>query len=231
VKVDPIPMSDIAGRRDGLATRPRPRSLRDTVLRLGGEGRLTGEEVGAAVEIRAIWEALSRALFARSRIATTTLGVRSTVGRPRTPFDGLGRAEEFAWRRCYKPWADEMSVEVVAGVRRTTRLQIALDIVVDNRGIRAVETAYRLKHGTAVGHLAASLRRYVEIAEDARRHMRAIHPVRPSPAGDDRPLRGLEQRQRRPVEPGAEPAVEASGVNEPELDHRSRPRRDDRMDG
>lgn len=177
MRTEPVPMPEGSGRPDSLATRPRPRSLRDTVLRLGGEGRLTGEEIGAAIEIRSIWEALSRALFARGRIVTAGIGVRSTAVRSRSPFDGLGRAEEFAWRRCYKPWADEMSVEVVAGVRRTTRLQIVLDIVVDNRGLRAVETAYRLKHGTAVDHLAAALRRYVEIARDARRQARTAHPT------------------------------------------------------
>ena len=57
-----------------------------------------------------------------------------------------------------------MAVTVAAGAIRTTRLQLVLDVVIDNHGLRQVEGWYRMRHGTAVEHIRAALHRYAEIA-------------------------------------------------------------------
>ena len=80
------------------------------------------------------------------------------------PVDRLTPAEESAWRLRYRPWAREIAVTVAAGAIRTTRLQLVLDVVIDNHGLRQVEGWYRMRHGTAVEHIRAALHRYAEIA-------------------------------------------------------------------
>jgi hypothetical protein len=47
---------------------------------------------------------------------------------------------------------------------RVSRLQLVLDLVVDNYGPRQVEGWYRLRHGQALAHVRAALQRYCEIA-------------------------------------------------------------------
>jgi hypothetical protein len=135
---------------------------RDVVERLRQEGRLSEEQARAALEIRRVWEAFGRGLFPRTR----------DLDRPRRPHRGifddpverLTDSEERAWRLRYRPWAREMSVEIVAGVVRVSRLQLVLDIVVDNFGIRQVEGWYRLRHGQAYDYVRSALARYGEIA-------------------------------------------------------------------
>ncbi|MDE0334638.1 MAG: hypothetical protein OXI64_06735 [Defluviicoccus sp.] len=136
---------------------------RDLVRRLAAEGRLGREQVRAALEVRRVWEAFGRGLFP----ATNTMA--GAAGRARRamfadPIDRLTRAEEAAWRLRYRPWAREMAVTVAAGAIRTTRLQLILDVVVDNQGLREVEGWYRMRHGGAIEHIRAALHRYAEIA-------------------------------------------------------------------
>jgi hypothetical protein len=134
----------------------------DIVVRLRDDGRLTPEEFEAALEIRRIWEALGRSLF-------PSTGGLDRLRQPQqaTSFDPILRmtaGEERIWRLRYRPWASEMSVEIVAGMVRVSRLQIVLDLVIDNYGFRQVEGWYRLRHGHALGHMRAALHRYCEIA-------------------------------------------------------------------
>lgn len=134
----------------------------DIVVRLRDDGRLTPEECEAALEIRRIWEVLGRALFPSS-------GGLDRMRQPQqaTTFDPILRMtaeEERAWRLRYRPWASEMSVEIVAGMIRVSRLQLVLDVVIDNYGFRQVEGWYRLRHGHALVHVRAALKRYCEIA-------------------------------------------------------------------
>lgn len=148
------------------AVGPTPQTVaklrRDVVERLREEGRLSEEQARAAAEIRRVWEAFGRGLFPRTR----------DLDRPRQPHGGmfvdpvesLTDTEERIWRLRYRPWAREMSVEIVAGIVRVSRLQIVLDVVVDNFGVRQVEGWYRLRHGHALEHVRSTLERYCEIA-------------------------------------------------------------------
>ena len=89
-----------------------------------------------------------------------------SVGRARysDPIARLSLAEEAAWRARYRPWAHEMSLEVVAATARVSRLQLVLDVVVDNNGVREIEGWYRMRHGLAFVYLRGALHRYCEIA-------------------------------------------------------------------
>jgi hypothetical protein len=57
-----------------------------------------------------------------------------------------------------------MSLEIAAGIVRVSRLQIVLDVVVDNYGLRQVEAWYRMRHGLAFEHVRAALHRYAVLA-------------------------------------------------------------------
>jgi hypothetical protein len=120
----------------------------DVINRLYSEGRLRPEHVDAALEIRRVWEAFGRGLFPGSQID-------DRVPQPHIkamfldPIDRLTPAEEIAWRQRYRPWAREMALLIVTGTVRVSRLQLMLDVVVDNNGIRQVEGWYRMRHGGA----------------------------------------------------------------------------------
>ena len=159
------PRSEAAAPADEAGPTPETAAKlrRDLVQRLAAEGRLGREQVRAAFEVRRIWEAFGRGLFP----ATNTMAAAAARGRRAMfvdPIDRLTRQEEAAWRLRYRPWAREMAVTVAAGAVRTTRLQLILDVVVDNHGLREVEGWYRMRHGGAVEHIRAALHRYAEIA-------------------------------------------------------------------
>ena len=135
----------------------------DVVDRLHKEGRLRSEHLQAAREIRKLWEAFGRGMFPTAQDPAAT----HQAHRKAEYIDPIGRlslAEEIAWRTRYRPWADEMSHEVVAATARISRLQLVIDIVVDNNGVREVEGWYRMRHGLALDYLRGALHRYCEIA-------------------------------------------------------------------
>ena len=136
---------------------------RDLVARLAREGRLGREQVRAALEVRRVWEAFGRGLFPATNTMAAVAGRRERAMFV-DPIDRLTPEEERAWRLRYRPWAREMAVTVAAGAIRTTRLQLILDVVVDNHGLREVEGWYRMRHGAAIEHIRAALHRYAEIA-------------------------------------------------------------------
>lgn len=156
---EPRPMQEDAGPTPETAAKLR----RDLVRRLAEEGRLGREQVRAALEVRRVWEAFGRGLFPATSVFSPVVG-RKGRAMFADPVERLTRAEEAAWRLRYRPWAREMAVTVAAGAIRTTRLQLILDVVVDNHGLRQVEGWYRMRHGSAVEHVRAALHRYAEIA-------------------------------------------------------------------
>lgn len=158
--------------RNAIARRERPcgptpqtvaKLKRDLILHLYEKGRLGTEHLQAAEEIRRIWQAFSRSL-GPTAVDPNTLATGRRTAPGRQPVEWLTAAEEHIWRKRYRPWAREMSVASCGGTIRVTPFQLVLDIVVDNRSLRRVEGAYRIRHGDAAGHLEAALTRYVEIA-------------------------------------------------------------------
>ena len=153
----------VADERVGPTPETAAKLRRDLVARLAQQGRLGGEQVRAALEIRRVWEAFGRGLFPTVD-TTAPIAERRKQALFIDPIDRLTPAEERAWRLRYRPWAREMAVTVAAGAIRTTRLQLILDVVVDNHGLREVEGWYRMRHGGAIEHIRAALHRYAEIA-------------------------------------------------------------------
>ena len=148
-------------RPPGPSTAAKPR--RDVIRRLADRGALSAAQLRAAGEIRQVWEAVGRGLFARARPLAPRID-RSGRGPFAGPVALLSDGEERAWRLRYRPWAREMALTVAAGGLRASRLQIVLDVVVDNHGVRQVEGWYRMRHGGALAHVGAALHRYAEIA-------------------------------------------------------------------
>ena len=150
-----------------LAAPPTPETaakLRcDVVQRLGERAALSAAQLRAAREIRRVWEAVGRGLVARAQSLTPRAESRRR-GLFADPIARMSGQEERAWRLHYRPWAREMARTVAAGALRTSRLQLVLDIVVDNHGTRQVEGWYRMRHGSALAHVRAALQRYAEIA-------------------------------------------------------------------
>ncbi len=110
-----------------------------------------------------MWQAFGRGLFPAPQDPgadhRADLNAKSN-----DPMARLSLAEETAWRVRYRPWADQMSHEVVAATARISRLQLVIDVVVDNNGVRDVERWYRMRHGMAFDYLRGALHRYCEIA-------------------------------------------------------------------
>lgn len=143
------------------ATPETRRKLRyDVIGRLERERRLRAEHVWAAKEIRVIWEAMGRSIFRGPSLTPQQPHMHASSSGP---LDRLSHNEELIWRTKYRPWSREMAMTVLGG-ERISRLQLVLDIVVDNYGLREVETHYRMKHGAARGQLRDALQSYAEHA-------------------------------------------------------------------
>ena len=146
---------------------PTPQTVaklkRDLILHLYEKGRLGKEHLAAAEEIRRIWQAFSRSL-GPTAVNSDLLATGRQTAQGRQPLEWLSETEEHIWRKHYRPWAREMAGGSCGGTIRVTTFQIVLEIVVDNRSLRRIEGAYRMRHGTAALSLEAALTRYAQIA-------------------------------------------------------------------
>jgi hypothetical protein len=147
--------------------RPTPQTVRklrrDLVAHLYGKGRLRREHVDAAEEIRFVWYAFSRRL-GPSAVNLLAVPAGNRSGQARQPIEWLTDREEIVWRNRYRPWAGEMARIHAGGIVTVSRLQMMVDLLVDNQGLRRVEAWYRLRHGAAFENLRDGLHRYAEIA-------------------------------------------------------------------
>ncbi len=131
----------------------------DVIARLLARGRIPLHLAQAADEIRRVLEAVGRGMFPTAQPMAWT-GKAPRVRTWRDFIDRMSAGERRAWERHYIPWTREMSFEVAAGLAGTRWLQLVLDIVVDNSGLRETERRYRLRHGTAIEYLIQGLERY-----------------------------------------------------------------------
>jgi hypothetical protein len=173
-------------------TRAKLRS--DVVLKLHRGGRLRLEQLQAAEELRRIWQALGRGLFASAARLDAPIGGASR--KPdRDPLGALAAGEEIAYRRRYRPWSRELSI-ALAGGRRSTRLQLVLDIVVDNLGTRQADRQYGLRHGAALALLQSALLRYAEIAGWMRPARAGLRRASASGSATREPAREAQHTER-----------------------------------
>lgn len=142
---------------------PTPETLRkrryDVIAGLLARRRISHEQAEAAGEIRRVLEAVGRGMFPTAQTMAFT-GKAPRVRTWRDFIDRMSARERRAWERHYIPWTREMSLEIAAGLGGTRWLQLVLDIVVDNCGLRETEQRYGLRHGTAIEYLIQGLERY-----------------------------------------------------------------------
>jgi hypothetical protein len=137
----------------------RAKLRRDTVRALHEAGRLDDTQLAAALEIRVVLEAVGRGMF-----PTSGFGLTPGVAMQRRPgrdfLDRMSAEERRMWQRNYLPWTKAMAVQIAAALPPVRWLQLVLDIVIDNAGLRDVERRYALRHGTAADYLRQALEIY-----------------------------------------------------------------------
>jgi hypothetical protein len=150
-------------RNGGRAIPPTPetraRLRRDVVWNLHRAGKLDARHMEAALEIRAVLEAVGRGMFPTSGGALEG-GVPVQKAPGRDFLDRMSAEERRKWERRYLPWTKAMAVHVAAALPPVRWLQLVLDIVNDNAGPRDVERRYALRHGAAVDYLRQALEIY-----------------------------------------------------------------------
>ncbi len=72
--------------------------------------------------------------------------------------------ERHLWQHYYLPWSHELTVEIATGLPGVQWLQLAIDVVVENRTLREVEQLYGLRRGRAYHFLVAALEKYARRA-------------------------------------------------------------------
>lgn len=148
---------------DDLVAEPTPETLarlrHDVVGRLVERGRLHRIHAEAAEEIRTVAEAVGRGMFPRA-YPTDWTG-RPLDGRvPRDFFDRMSARERQLWQRHYLPWTRELHRDGDDQLPGPRWIQLVLDVVVENKGLRRAERSCGLRHGAALDYLADGLERY-----------------------------------------------------------------------
>ena len=131
----------------------------DVVGRLVARGRLHRVHADAAEEIRTVAEAVGRGMCPTAQ-PTAWTGRSSGYRAPRDFLDRMSPEERRLWQFRYLPWKRELTQSCDAALPGGRWLDLVLDIVVENSGLRRTERRHGLRHGTALGYLAAGLERY-----------------------------------------------------------------------
>jgi len=157
---------------------------RDELVFLFQRGHLERIHLEAAKEIEEIFHAVSSAVFR----AGMKYEPRDYDAPKRYsgsfPTESLCPSERRIYRHNYLPWANEMR-GLLPAKRQVTRLQLVIDVVVDNRCVSHIERLYGLPRGkkAVTRHLKDALGRYAEIAGIEPQHLvdaRAPKPGRPT---------------------------------------------------
>ncbi len=156
----PVLVADIS---ESTATLQTARRLKaDVVERLYRSGTLDSVQRTAACEIREVWMALSRGLFAASRFGSQSPVIARGRRSFRQPFDRLSDRQRRLFETRYRMWNVEVSRTKVGGCR--TLAGLVHEIVIDNRGPRQIDRAWRLRNGSARDHLCDALDLYASYA-------------------------------------------------------------------
>lgn len=131
----------------------------DVVGRLIERGRLQKAHGEAAEEIRTVSEAVGRGMCPTAQ--PTGWSVRPPGYRgPRDFLDRMTARERHIWQFRYQPWKSELLRARDVALPGGRWLDLVLDIVVDNSGLRRAERRHGLRHGSALGYLADGLECY-----------------------------------------------------------------------
>lgn len=124
----------------------------DELLARGGLGE---EQRKAAMEISAVWEAI-------------TCGLRMKVQNYQPHIKGSGYEDWrpsllTAYQTRYIPWRDEAGAQAVRGQGSLTVADLVFKMAVDNYGGRQIADSYRMDRRTVLNLIRNSLMRYAEI--------------------------------------------------------------------
>jgi hypothetical protein len=148
---EPVPWPD-----QGIPpTRETLSKLRtDTINRLAARGLLDQRQIAAAVEIHEVWSAFTRAAFRPRFVSDRVDG----GGKILDVFDLVAEPVRQIWVHRYMPWARRQAAPVrdTSGVATGTRLELVMDVVVDNRGTSECDLKFGFSRGN--GHSLRILR-------------------------------------------------------------------------
>jgi hypothetical protein len=131
----------------------------DVVGRLVARGRLHRVHADAAEEIRTVVEAVGRGMCPTAQ-PTAWTGRSSGYRGPRDFLDRMSPEERRLWQFHYLPWTRDLTQAGDAVLPGGRWLELVLEIVVENGGLRRAERRHGLRHGSALGYLATGLERY-----------------------------------------------------------------------
>lgn len=137
----------------------------DRIADLVASGELSGEEAGAAGEIRRVFSALQRGLIAKARGFD-----RKLAGKARSPFvhplERMTGDEAKLYQERYLPWARRAGgLRVCASnLHRKTALELVIDIAVDGRRPFEVGSELGLPSSRVAAALATALSLYAGLA-------------------------------------------------------------------
>ncbi len=135
----------------------------DNIRRLYTAGRLKDHHAQAASQIRTVFEAVGRGMFPALRPDIWS-GQPPKRRSGRDFLDRMNAEERNLWQRYYLPWSRELIGETAAGPSGARRLQLVIDVVVENLNLSEVELKYGLKRGRAFDCLVSGLEKYAHRA-------------------------------------------------------------------
>lgn len=134
----------------------------DVVAGLLRDGRIGLHHARSAQEIRTVCEAAGRGMT--SFLRPELFSIDPARRRGGEDFlDRMTERERRLWLGRFLPWTRRM-LAGHAELPGARLLDLVLGVVVDNRGLRETETAFRLKHGRAVDLVLAGLELYADRA-------------------------------------------------------------------
>ncbi|MBT5241439.1 MAG: hypothetical protein HOH20_14185 [Rhodospirillaceae bacterium] len=146
-------------RRAEVAIAPTPETVaklqRDQVSDLLKQGELNPDQERVARKILSFSLALTRGMFPQSRIqAAAPLPARSL---PQAPLERLSDSESELWSKVYRPWAGEMSRQLVGRRPKLTALSVVERIVNENNSPYALSSAFDLPRKQVLDGLRQAL--------------------------------------------------------------------------
>lgn len=156
-----------AARNRDRAVPPTPQTAArlkgDNIRRLYVNGRLKDHHAQAAKQIRTVFEAVGRGMFPALR--PDLWSGQPPKRRPGRDFlDRMDEYERHLWQRYYLPWSHDLVQERAAGLSGARRLQLVIDVVVENLNLSEVEWTYGLERGRAYNLLVSALEKYAHRA-------------------------------------------------------------------
>jgi hypothetical protein len=157
-------------------TAAKHRQQRDPIEVLASKGSLTRAQHRAAIDVRNVYHALTKALLPGARDLSDVQPGKQKRGAKKTrePADQMPDRLLQAERRIYTPWRKWLEAESVAAIaqrsdpsvkptrqsRQVAALPVVMDVLIDGQGLQATDRAHGLRNGLTAQALRAALDDY-----------------------------------------------------------------------